>query len=178
MSRPKIGLVVAVVVGLLTAIAYTFTTSSLEDRIRGDVEAQVARARDLLWKNASFDALELIKRVETFARDDRALEALALPTPAEQKSLAVERLGAMLHDHTTTRQSREVAQRGPKVEFLALVSREGTLIATAPSADYRPDWKQIYPAVASALDKPYRAYKDVWDLDDALFDIGAAPLVD
>ena len=178
MSRPKIGLVVAVVVGLLTAIAYKFTTSSLEDRIRGDVEAQVARSRDLLWKNASFDALDLIKRVETFARDDRAIEALALPTPAEQKSLAVERLGAMLGDHATTRQSREVAQRGPKVEFLALVSGEGTLIATAPSADYQPDWKQRYPAVASALDKPYRAYKDVWDLDGALFDIGAAPLVD
>src|SRR4051812_23284037 len=90
MSRAKIALVAAVLISLITAALYVTTTSKLEKKIKDDVRQRVSKARELLIKNASFDALDLMKRADGFARTPGFAAALANPDPKAQELSAAQ----------------------------------------------------------------------------------------
>ncbi len=182
MSRAKIGGVVALVVAALTATAYILTTSSLEAKIHEDVNRQVARSRDLLEKNASFDSLDLIKRAELFARDARLVAALAPPAadadPKLVEANAHQTLQVIQGEAEARAKDKEKSNNEKAPDWIALVNLSGKLVSIDSGA-VPTDWGTRYPAVAKALDpKELRTYKDIWDWDNDLMEIAASPVID
>jgi hypothetical protein len=168
MSRGKIAIVVAVVVGGLTAAAYSLTTSKLENKIKDDVRGQVQRSRRLLLQNASFEALNLMDRATSFARTPSFAQALVGTEPKKMELDAGQGIREALAN---------VKEGEPKPDFLAVLNKEGQLIAIDPSGPFPTDWKQRYPTVAASLDKK-RSVKDVWEWEKQTMKVAVAPIVE
>ena len=168
MSRAKIALVVAVVVSAITATAYVTTTSKLENRIKADVRQRVAKARDLLIQNSTFNALDLQKKAETFARTPGFAAALANPDAKAQELSAAQSIREALSN---------LKADDPKPDFVALVNKDGTLIAIDPQGPFPTDWKARYPAVGFSIAQR-RLAKDIWEWENAVMKVGIAPVVD
>jgi len=168
MSRWKIAAVVAVVVTGLTAVAYMLTTSKIEKKIKDDVRTQVVRSRDLLVQNATFEALDLIKRAEQFARTPGFAAALANPDKKMQELSGSQAIREALSN---------LKAEDPRPDFVALVNKEGTMVAIDPAGPFPTDWKPRYQAVAAAIDNK-RSSKDVWAWEQAVMKVGISPVVD
>jgi hypothetical protein len=125
MSRAKIALVVAVVVSAITATAYVTTTSKLQKQIKSDVKKRVGNARDLLLQNATFDGFDLMNRASLFARTPGFATALANPDPRAQELSAAQSIREALSN---------LKAEEPRPDFVALVNKDGTMIAIDPSA--------------------------------------------
>jgi hypothetical protein len=168
MSRWKIAAVVAVVVSGLTAVAYSLTTSKIEKKIKDDVRTQVVRARDLLVQNATFEALDLIKRAEQFARTPGFAGALGQADRKMQELSGAQAIREAVQN---------LKEEDPRPDFVALVHKDGTMVAIDPAANVPTDWKARYQAVTSALDHK-RASKDVWAWEQTVMKVGVSPVVD
>ena len=59
MSRTVIGAVVAVVIAALTAIAFFVTSTSFEDKIRKDAEAQLRRSYQVVQQLTQLQAIDV-----------------------------------------------------------------------------------------------------------------------
>jgi hypothetical protein len=200
MSRAKIGLVVALVVAGLTATAYVLTTSSLEKRIKGDVEKQVARARDLLDKNVSFASLDMLERAKQLTdglatKDNpeplrkRLLAALDAkdpegnPSPKLRSGQAYAALTAELERLRAEQEKKPEGQREPVPDVMAVVDQNGDVIALSTGGEFSAEWKQWgrrFPAVARAL-KEGKSYKDIHEIeenDPELSDVAVAPIIE
>lgn len=168
MSRGKIALVVGVVMVALTATAFVLTTSSLERKIKDDVKRQVTRSRDLLLQNASFESLDLLKRADGFARVSAF--ALAL-TQTERRRQELDGSQAIREALSNLKPD------DPRPDFVALVNKDGEMVAIDPSGVYPTDWKKRYPTVAASLDQR-RTAKDVWEWENATMKVAVAPVAD
>ena len=168
MSRAKIALVVAIVISAITAGLYVSTTSTLEKTIKDDVKGRVRKAKELLIKNATFDALDLIKRAEGFARTPGFAAALANSDPRAQELNAAQSIREALSN---------LKENEAKPDFVALVNKDGNLVAIDPAGPFPTDWKARYPAVATTIVQR-RSAKDVWDWENAPMKVGVAPVVD
>ncbi len=168
MSRAKIAVGVAVVMSLITATAYVTTTSKLEKKIKDDVRQRVAKARELVITNASFDALDLIDRTSEFARTPGFAAALANPDAKAQELNGAQAIREALAN---------LKPEDPRPDFVALLNKEGQLIAIDPSGPFPADWKSKYPAVGVSIEKR-RPVKDVWEWEGATMKVGVAPTVD
>lgn len=168
MSRAKIALVVAVIVSAITATAYVTTTNQLEAKIKADVKQRVSKARDLLIKNATFNALDLQKKAETFARTPGFAAALASPDSKAQELSAAQSIREALSN---------LKAEEPRPDFVALVNKDGNLVAIDPSGPFPTDWKSRYPAVGFSIAQR-RLATDMWEWENAPMQVGLAPVVD
>jgi hypothetical protein len=168
MSRAKIALVAAVLISLITAALYVTTTSKLEKKIKDDVRQRVSKARELLIKNASFDALDLMKRADGFARTPGFAAALSNADPKSQELNAAQSIREALSN---------LKADDPRPDFVALVNKDGTMIAIDPSGPFPTDWGKRYPAVGASIAQR-RTAKDVWEWENAPMKVGLAPVVD
>jgi hypothetical protein len=166
MSRGKIALVVTLVMVALTATALVLTTSNLEQKIKDDVRRQVTRSRDLLLQNASFESLDLMKRAENFARVPAFPGALSATDKRKQALDGAQAIREALSN---------LKPDEPRPDFLALVDKDGQLIAIDPSGEYATDWKKR-PAVQAALER--RTTKDVWEWENSTMKVAVAPVSD
>jgi hypothetical protein len=177
MSRPVIGAVAAGLIALLTAVAYFVTTSSLEDQIRGDIRLRVAKATDLLLRNAELEGLGLLKRAEALSRDPRLVMSLAGEQPDPRAAEDAFR---------EFRASLAVGEARPDV--LALTDASGRLIALLsgdqpvfnPIADtYLNNGRIEYPALALALSAQRYRIADVWRYESqGPMRVAVAPVID
>lgn len=183
MSRALIGGVVAVLIAVLTLAAYLVATSSLEDRIRGDVKRRVARSQALLGKTAELEGLALLKRAEALASD-----------PAFATSIGGE---------DASKRNPQLAERGFKrfrakqatgevlPDVLALVDTKGSIVALMsgdkevvnPIPDlYLRDGKIKYRAIDLALKaapEKRQIVSEIWDYETiGPMKAAVAPVVD
>jgi hypothetical protein len=168
MSRAKIALVVAVVVSAITATAYVTTTSKLERQIKSDVKKRVGNARDLLLQNATFDGFDLMNRASQFARTPGFATALANTDPRAQGLAAAQSIREALSNQKSDE---------PRPDFVALVNKDGTMIAIDPVMSVATDWKTRFPAVGMAIDQR-RTAKDIWEWEGATMKVGVSPVID
>jgi hypothetical protein len=168
MSRAKLAVVVAVLLAAITATAFVLTTSSLEKKIGDDLELQVARKRDQLWQIASLEALDLMKRAEGFARTPAIAQSLALTDAKQAELSAAQGIREALAN---------VKEGEQKPDFLAVVNKDGLLVAIDPNGPFAADWKTKYKTVAESLEKR-RTVKDVWQWEQATMKVAVAPVVD
>jgi hypothetical protein len=168
MSRAKLAVVVAVLLAAITATAYVLTTSSLEKKIIDDVKNQVGRKRDQLWQIASLEALDLMKRADGFARTPAIQQALAQTDPKAVELGAAQGIREALAN---------VKEGEAKPDFLAVVNKDGQMVAIDPAGPFATDWKGKYKTVAEALEKR-RTAKDIWQWEQATMKVAVAPVVD
>lgn len=168
MSRAMIGVVAAIVVVVLTAATYIFTTSKLQKRIRDDIEVRVEKSQQILIQTAQLEALGLLKRAESVARDMRLVKALDSVDVVERYNAS----NPAFHEFLDSMPADEV-----KPDFVAMVNRQGELwsMIDVPRSDPE-NWKDKFPAVAAALDK--KVAKDIWDFRNGVMKVGVAPIYD
>ncbi len=176
MSRAVIGGIVAAVVAALTGTAYIVATSKLESRIVSESEDRVLNAQDLLVQNSSLEGLGLLKRVEALSRNDEFLEALKVDEAREKENIANDEFRRFL---------ASLAEGDPRPDFLALVDKNGDLVALLDVASPPPDsWKDgsgklVYKSVALALESR-QTTSDIWYYTQlkSLMKVGVAPIID
>jgi hypothetical protein len=167
MSRVKIGAVVALVVLVLGGAAYLLATERLEAGIQRDVEARVARAADLVTKISALESLDIITKVQGFARDEALPGALGATERSARDALwqqAVQRFQAS-------------AGGGAKPDFLAVVDAKGVVVAADSPLPDSEDLKSRFKSVAAALDGG-QVSKDVWSYGKGTVKVGVAPVID
>src|ERR1700733_8886515 len=91
MSRTVIAAVVAVVIAALTAIAFFVTSTSFDDKVRKDADAQVWRAYHVVGKITQLEAIDVANKAERLAADHAFVSALKTESKTERDNQA--RLG-------------------------------------------------------------------------------------
>jgi hypothetical protein len=177
MSRAKLAAVVAVLLAAITATAYTLTTSSLEKKIKEDVKNQVSRKRDLLFQTASLESLDLMKRADGFARTPGIAAGLAQADPKQAELAVAQGIREALLNVSQKTSKDKGGEEEEKPDFLAVVNKDGQLVAIDPAGPFPTDWKTKYPTVAQSLEKR-RTAKDIWQWEQATMKVGVAPVVD
>ena len=76
MSRTVIAAVVAVVIAALTAIAFYITSTSFDQKVRGDADAQLTRAFQVVQQLAQLEAIDVANKAERLAADRAFVTAI------------------------------------------------------------------------------------------------------
>lgn len=177
MSRPVIGTVVALVIAVLTAVAYFVTTSRLEARIVDDVEIRVAKAQELLVQNASLEMLGILKRTEALSREPGFAEALTAEKGADPVAIETvfKKFRASLSPGET--QPGILAVTDDEGRLIALMSGSTPVLNPLPDT-YLKDGKIKYPALALALEQR-QLTSAVWNYENnGAMKVAAAPIID
>src|SRR5688572_18498434 len=88
MSRTVIAAVVALVIAALTAIAFFVTTTSFEDKVRKDAEAQLRRSYQVVQQLAQLQAIDVANKAENLAADRAFVTALKSESGIERANQA------------------------------------------------------------------------------------------
>lgn len=172
MSKAIIGGVVAVVILVITAVAYFATTSSLESRIKDETTARVVRAQRLLSNNATLEYLGLQKQIETLAADEGFVTALRTENAKDRLNAA----RIAFEDY-----NRRDDAKTP--DIMALTDATGDLVAMnegsspVPGAWKNSEGKLKYAGVDQALSQKL-IISEVWDYEKVgLMKVGIAPVI-
>ena len=173
MSRAFIEVVAAATILGLTAAAYYVTTSTLEARIRDDVQERVEQARDQVVEKATLDSLGRLNRVEALAAAPALAQALRAEGGAQRTRLAEQGFRSFVDG---------LAEGEPRPDIVALADAAGDVEAMLDAGNPLPSmWKDgdeiEYPAIALALSTG-QIVSEVWDDErDGLLKVGVAPVV-
>src|SRR3954468_16404196 len=115
MSRTGIAAVVGAVIAALTAVAFFVTTTSLDDKVRKDAEAQLRRAYGVVGQLAQLEAIDVANKAERLAANKSFVLALkATDSKAERERQA--RLG-----FTSFTAARKDNEKDIRPDIIALV---------------------------------------------------------
>jgi len=162
MSRTVIAAVVAVVIAVLTAIAFFVTSASFEERARKDAKAALERSHPLIKQINVLEAIDVQNKAERLSAFPELVKAITSQNPSERTSQA--RIGFQRF----TSNEKE-GERRP--DIIALVDKEGNVVAMHDAPSIVPKmWKNekgqpILPAIASALARR-NIISDVWHKDE------------
>jgi hypothetical protein len=176
MSRSLIGVIVAFVIAALTTTAYFVTTSRLNEDIRKDTDARVARARGTLQRTAQLEGLGILKKAEVLAADPGLLRALKADNPGDrirESNLAF---------------GRFKADQGDTVpDILAVVDATGDIMAMDGISSPSPtEWKKggqktgdmLFAGLDLTLKKRV-IISEIWNFaGKGLMRVGVAPIID
>src|SRR3984885_15740387 len=177
MSRTVIAAVVAVVIAALTAIAFFVTSTSFDDKVRKDADAQVWRAYHVVGKITQLEAIDVANKAERLAADHAFVSALKTESKTERDNQA--RLGF-------TKFTANEKEDDLKPDMIALVDANGNLIAMDDVPNVVPkQWKKegdkpgdtIIPALNVVLGNRV-IISDMWSFQDRVMKIGVAPVID
>src|SRR5687767_13878911 len=134
MSRTVIAAVVAIVIVALTAIAFFVTSTSFDDKVRKDGEAQLRRAYGVIQQIAQLEAIDVANKAERLAADKAFVKALKTESATERDNQS--RIG--FSNFTSNEKEGDV-----KPDMIALVDAEGNLIAMSDVASVvAKQWKK------------------------------------
>jgi hypothetical protein len=177
MSRTVLAAVVAIVIVALTAIAFFVTSTSFDDKVRKDGEAQLRRAYGVIQQVAQLEAIDVANKAERLAADKSFVTALKTESAVERDNQS--RIG--FSNFTSNEKEGDV-----KPDMIALVDAEGNLIAMSDVASVVPkQWKKegtkpgetIIPALNVVLGSRV-IISDIWNDKGRMMKIGAAPVID
>lgn len=177
MSRTLIGVVVAILIAVLTAVIYINVTSSLPGVAKREAREQIVRAPDQAVRNASLEALDLSKKVETFAAQDAGLRQVLLSVDAairgQQGDLAFARY-------------REQSSRNQRIvvppSLLVVIDQAGDVVAregvqNPVAGEFKQGGKLVFPGIELAI-KQRAVLSEVWNYQGGLYRVGIASVVD
>jgi hypothetical protein len=167
MYRARIPLAAAAVI-LLTTIAVVLSArTSLRNAATTEVYKRVERAQAAWPSLDRVRGIDLTNDTATYAREDEVLGVFDKKGEDEQRQAAFVAV--------SVRNDRLEAQ-GRKADLVAVLRSNGHVVARDLNinAMYDDDLKAAYPSVAKALAGV--ANKDVWNFDDHLYRVGAAPI--
>ncbi|HSN27782.1 MAG TPA: hypothetical protein VLT45_15935, partial [Kofleriaceae bacterium] len=174
MSRTVIAAVVAVVIAALTAVAFFVASTSIDDKVRKDAEAQLRRAYQVIGTVTDLKAIDAQNKAERLAGDRAFVTSLKSESQLERGRQA--RLGF------TKFTSDEKEGRAP--DIIALVDAQGNIVAMNDVPSIIPkQWKKegtndtIIPALNVVLGNRV-IISDMLDYQDRLMTIGVAPVID
>lgn len=177
MSRTVIAAVVAIVIVALTAIAFFVTSTSFDDKVRKDAEAQLRRGYGVVQQLAQLEAIDVANKAERLAADKAFVTALKTESAIERNNQS--RIG--FSNFTSNEKEGDV-----KPDMIALVDAQGNLIAMSDVASVVPkQWKKegtkpgetIIPALNVVLGSRV-IISDIWNDKGRMMKIGAAPVID
>ena len=120
MSRTVIAAVVAVVIAALTAVAFFVTSTSIDNKIRNDAEAQLRRAYGVVGQLAQLEAIDVANKAERLAAEREFVNALKSESQSERYNQS--RLG-----FTKFTSNEKEGDRKP--DIIALVDAQGNIVA-------------------------------------------------
>jgi len=178
MSRTIIAAVVAVVIAVLTAIAFFITSTSLDDKNRKEAEGQLRRAYGVVQQLAQLEAIDVANKAERLAADKSFVVALKSENEFERAGQA--RLGF-------TRFTSNEKEGDLKPDMIALVDANGLLVAMSDvSSVFARQWQKeggksgeetIIPALNVVLGSRV-IISDMWNDRGRMMKIGVAPVID
>ena len=175
MSRTVIAAVVAVVIAVLTAIAFFVTSTSIDDKSRKDAESQLRRAYQNVGQLAQLEAIDVANKAERLAADRAFVTALKSESQTERNNQA--RLG-----FTKFTSNEKEGDRKP--DIIALVDAQGNIVAMNDVPSVVPkQWKKegsndtVIPALNVVLGNRV-IISDMWDYQDRMMKVGVAPVID
>jgi hypothetical protein len=176
MSRTVIAAVVAVVIAALTAVAFFVTSTSIDDKVRKESEAQLIRAYQVVGQLAQLEAIDVANKAERLGAEREFVTALKSESSSERANQS--RLGF------TKFTSNE--KEGGRPDIIALVDAQGNIVAMNEVSSIVPkQWKKegdkpgdtIIPALNVVLGNRV-IISDIWDYQDRMMKIGVAPIID
>ena len=175
MSRTVIAAVVAVVIAALTAVAFFVTSTSIDDKVRKDAEAQLRRAYQNVGQIAQLEAIDVANKAERLAAEREFVTALKSESQSERANQS--RLG-----FTKFTSNEKEGDRKP--DIIALVDAQGNIVAMNEVSSVVPkQWKKegsndtVIPALNVVLGNRV-IISDIWDYNDRMMKIGVAPVID
>lgn len=175
MSRTVIAAVVAVVIAALTAVAFFVTSTSIDDKVRKDAEAQLRRAYGVVGQLAQLEAIDVANKAERLAAEREFVTALKSESQSERSNQS--RLG-----FTKFTSNEKEGDRKP--DIIALVDAQGNIVAMNEVSSVVPkQWKKegsndtVIPALNVVLGNRV-IISDIWDYQDRMMKIGVAPVID
>ncbi len=177
MSRTLIAAVVAIVIMALSAIAFFVTSTSFDNAVRKDAEAQLRRAYGVVQQLAQLGAIDVANKAERLAADKAFVTALKSESAVERNNQS--RIG--FSNFTSNEKEGDV-----KPDMIALVDAEGNLVAMSDVASVvSKQWKKegtntgetIIPALNVVLGSRV-IISDIWNDKGRMMKIGAAPIID
>jgi hypothetical protein len=177
MSRTVIAVVVAVVIVALTGVAFVVTSTSIDDKVRKDADAQMRRALQLVEKLSQLEAIDLHNKADRLAADKSFVLALKTENESDRRNFA--------RDGFTKFTSNE-KEGDTKPDIIALVDASGNVVAmhdvpTVVAKQWKKDGAKpgetIIPALNVVLGNNV-LISDTWRNQDQLMRIGVAPVID
>ncbi|MBA2541575.1 MAG: hypothetical protein H0V17_18170 [Deltaproteobacteria bacterium] len=183
MSRTVITAVVAVVIAVLTAIAFFVSNISLDDRVRKRADARLTRAYQVVQRLNQLANSDVQNKAERLAAKAEFVNAIKARTSSQTESANQARLGFqkfMAEEKTGTL----------KPDRIALIDGNGEVVAEHEVPSVAKQWKNedpkeknptklptTIPAVNVVLDKRV-IIADQWNDGKQVMRIGVAPVVD
>jgi hypothetical protein len=176
MSRTVITAVVSIVIGALTAVAYFITSTSFDDKVRKDAEAQLRRAYGVVQQLAQLESIDIANKAERLAADRAFVGALKTEAPADRAAMS----RVAFANFTSNEKEGDV-----KPDLVALVDAQGNLVAMHDVANVVPkQWQNpskptetIIPALNVVLGSRV-IISDIWNDKGRMMKIGVAPVID
>ncbi len=171
MFRVRIALISACLVAAATGLIYLTVTSALEKNVVEWTTGSVMHAQAQLRRSTRLEAVDLTTLTAGFAREDEFNQIFSKGSDQEKKVAAL--------NACDLRRAR-LDKEGHKVGVIAVVDATGKVIARDRDESFSwhsgEDLGKAFPSLALALGGA--ANKDVWDLDGAMYRVGAAAIKD
>jgi hypothetical protein len=174
MSRTVIAAVVAVVIAVLTGIAYFVTATSFDDRLRKDADAKLGRGYQVVQQLNQLEGIDISNKAERLAAEKEFVAAIKTDSGGERQTLA--RVGFQKF-------TADEKQGAVKPDIIALVDASGNLLAmnevpTVVAKQWKTDkGDSIIPALNVVLGKKL-IVSDIWSYGDRMMKVGVAPVID
>src|SRR5512144_2120513 len=176
MSRTVIAAVVAIVIAVLTAVAFFVTSTSYSDKVRKDAEGQLRRSYQVVQQLAQLEAIDVANKAERLAADKAFVTALKSESGSERSNQS--RVG--FTKFTSNEKEGDI-----KPDIIALVDANGNLIAMNDVASVVPkQWQKpdkpnetVIPALNVVLGSRV-IISDIWNDRGRMMKIGVAPVID
>ncbi len=168
MFRVRIALIAAAVVAVATAGVFVHINDTRSESIVQRVEAGVDRAQQQMLGVSRLEGVDLATLTASFAREDEFVQIFSKPNEDERRRAA--------HVAVEVRNARLEHNAGRKAAIIAVVDDQGLLISRdlSPTWRYKDNFKKEFPSLGLALSGTPN--KDVWNLDGAMYRVGAAPI--
>ncbi len=165
MFRVRVALIAALAVAVVTGAVFTAVTSRLDENVTKRVEATVKTAQEQILRSSRLESVDLTKLAADFAREPEFIAALGKTSDDERRQAA--------YAECEVRFAR-MEKAGKKAGVIGVVDGRGRLIARDHSLTWRTgdDLTKDFPSLGMAL--AGAATKDVWDVDGAMYRVGAA----
>lgn len=173
--RIKAALITALVVAAVTIAAAAYVASSLRARTVSSVEEDVVRAEKVLLSHSRLEGLDLGNLAASFAREDQFVQIFARPNLEEQEKAAYVEV-EVRKARIEKKPDGDDRPEATKVGIIGVVDAKGSLLAR----DLQPAWRRgdvltgEFPSLELALKGI--ANKDIWNLEGAMYRVGAAPI--
>ncbi|HEV7554619.1 MAG TPA: MXAN_5187 C-terminal domain-containing protein [Kofleriaceae bacterium] len=186
MSRTVIGAVVAVVIALLTAIAFFVTSASFDKSAKQDSKAQAVRAHDVVYKLTQLGGIDVGNKAERLAAFSEFVQAVKPTTDnVERQSLARRAFTKFTSDEKNGDvRPNLIALVNVQGEVLAMNDIDSGSIVKNQWKNEKPDPKDdtsgptVIPALNVVLNNRRVIIGDIWIDHGKMFKIGVAPIVD